>query len=385
MNYKAQQLVKVAVTYDFSETVIETLKAKDYKNVFLAVDKFLLESNTIKKLLEQFDQNNIKYYVYDEIVPNPPVELVNEGADIFKSNNCDSILAIGGGSVIDAARGINIVRKHGGSISDYVFDKEVPSFCESLIAVPTTSGTGSEVSNAVVVTDTEKNEKLTVLSDNALSEFTILAPELVVTLPPEQTKATGLDAFTHAMEAYTSVLSTPVIDAICEKIMFLIVKYLPQAVENGEDLEARERMMVAALLGGWVINNSGTQVGHSQAHVLGVKYNIPHGAACAYAAPGTLELTAKEEPKKIREIGNILNTDIPHNASNEDVGRIVSEKFKQFRDDIIQLQSFSEYDISEEELLKNAKDVSIERFAENSPVKVTEDVAEELLRKFGKQ
>ncbi len=384
MNYKAQQLVKVAVTYNLSNTIVSTMKEKGYKNAFLAMDNFLLESEVIKELLTSLDNQNINYHVYTDITPDPPIEQIDNGAKEFLEYNCDSIVAIGGGSVLDSARGINIVRTHGGSIRDYIFDKEVPYFCEGLIAVPTTSGTGSEVSNAVVATDTEKNEKITVLADNALSEFAILCPKLVTTLPAEQTKATGLDAFTHAMEAYTTNIATPVIDAICEKTMFLIVNYLPAAVKDGNDLEARERMMVAALLGGWVINNSGTQVGHSQAHILGAKFGIPHGAACAYAAPGTIRQTASALPKKIREIGNILGANMPEDASESELGKIVSDKFRQFRDDIVGLKDFSTYNIPEEELIKNAAAVASERFASNAPFEVTEEVALDLLKEFGK-
>ena len=223
---------------------------------------------------------------------------------------------------------------------------------------------------------------MAVLSNNAVSEYAVLAPELVITLPKSMTAATGLDAFSHAAEAYTSNLSSPITDAICEKIMYLIVKYLPKAMKNGNDIEARERMMVAAALGGWMLNNAGTHVGHSQAHIIGALYGIPHGMACAYALPGTLLYTAQAEPKKVKEIGLILGAEYPEDPTDLEIGEITAEKFKWFRDDVIGLDSFEKFNISREELISNAEKVVEERFAGNSPMKITLDLAKNLLKSY---
>lgn len=384
MEFKFKQLVDVGVSYNLETDLDKVLTDKGYTRPFLAVDKFLLSTPRIKKLIDYLESKNYQLTVYDKITPDPSVELVDNGAKEYTASDSDCIVAIGGGSIIDAARGINIVQSAGGSIKDYVFDKKLDEFCPGLIAIPTTAGTGSEVSNAVVVTDTEKNEKLAVLEDNAVSEVAILCPELLVTLPKRQTIATGLDVFAHALEAYTSRIATPVVDAICEKTMFLVVNYLPKVAQNGQDIEAREQMSVASLLGGWVINNSGTQVGHSQAHILGPKYHIPHGEACAYATPGTIQYTALVKPKKIREVANILGAEVPQSATDFEMGQIVANKFREFRDDVLGLPSFSEYSINEDELLLNAKDIVNERFAANAPMKVTEELALELLKLFGK-
>ncbi|AMB99909.1 alcohol dehydrogenase [Aerococcus urinaehominis] len=383
MDFKFKQLVNVGVTHNLSQDLMATLEGRGYRQPFLAIDRFLLDSPLVKEFIAALDQAGYAYTIYDEIVPDPPVELVDAGAKKYKEAGCDCIVAIGGGSVIDAARGINIVQAGGGSIRDYVFDQKLAHYAGGLIAVPTTSGTGSEVSNAVVVTDTDKDEKLTVLEDNTVSEFAILCPELLVTLPKRQTIATGLDVFAHALEAYTSNLSTPVVDAICEKAMFLVVNYLPKAVKNGQDLEARQEMLVASLLGGWVINNGGTQVGHSQAHILGPKYHIPHGEACAYATPGTIQYTATVKPKKIREVGHILGLEIPSHATDFEIGQIVAEAFKHFRDEVLGMAPFSEYGISQEELVANAEAVVNERFAANAPMQVDKKLAEDLLKMFG--
>ncbi|MGX7015049.1 iron-containing alcohol dehydrogenase [Vagococcus silagei] len=383
LNYKLEQNVKVLVTNELSETVLDVLKDFNYQKPFIVIDSFLLNNEAIKTLLDTLTKANKAYTIYDKVIPNPPIESIDTGVDFFKAEKCDSILAIGGGSVIDAARGINIVRHLGGSIADYAYDKEIKSFCNGLIAIPTTSGTGSELSNALIVTDTINNEKIAVLSNLAVSEVAILNPQLALSLPEQLTISTGLDAFSHAAEAYTSTLSTPVVDAICEKIMFLIYNYLPKAAKDGQNLEARERMMVAAALGGWVLNNGGTHIGHSQAHIIGAKLGIAHGQACAYALPGTLKATAAVKAKKIKEIGYILGTEFPENVTDDEIGNITAARYREFRDDILGLTPFDSLNIKREDVMALAKEVQTERFAGNTPFELTDDVIAQLMHDFG--
>ncbi|MGR3741401.1 iron-containing alcohol dehydrogenase [Companilactobacillus sp. DQM5] len=383
MDYKLEQNVKVIVSYELSKSILEIISEKKFKKPMIVIDKFLLETSEIKKMLSELKSQNINTVIYDQVVPDPPTEVVDNGAKIFKEENCDCIIGIGGGSSIDSARGINIVRTFGGKISEYANGKEIPNRVEGLIAIPTTSGTGSELSNALIVTNKETEEKLAVLSNNAVSEFAILDPKLVATLPKNMTIATGLDTFAHAAEGYTSLLSSPVTDAICEKIMYLVVKYLPKAVKNGDDLEARQEMMVAAALGGWILSNAGTHVGHSQAHVIGAKYKIPHGMACAYALPGTLQYTSVVKMKKIREIGYILGASFPEDATDLEIGEVTAEKFKEFRDEKLGLPAFSTFNIDEKEMLNNIDRLMKERFVGNSPMKIDEDLSRTLLKMFG--
>lgn len=380
MNYKLEQKAKVCVSYQFAFDLIQTLEMSGYKKTLIVIDQFLLKTDIMKALLDTLDSHSIEYIIYDKIVPEPPFELINDGARLYKEKGCDSIVAIGGGSVIDASRGINIVQHCGGRIQDYIYDKKIEERILGLIAVPTTSGTGSELSNALVVTDTQKQQKLAVLSDEAISEYVLLVPQLVISMPKELTISTGLDVFAHALEAYTSNLSTPVIDAICEKIMFLVVKYLPKAVEDGQDLEARERMMIAAALGGWVLNNGGTHLGHSIGHIIGAHYHIPHGTACAYALPGVIKQTAFVKPKKVREIGNILELSLPSELKVKELGEMVSDGYKWFRDEILGLKKC---ELNNAELLSFSQEVVNERFASNTPFEVTKEAVQTILEIYG--
>lgn len=382
MDYKLEQKVKVMFTDDLSMSILSILKEENYRKPLLVMDSFLNSTPIVNRLKADLADQHYEYALYDKIVPDPPTEVVDEGAVFCKSKECDCIIAIGGGSSLDVARGINIIRFNGGKIADYVNPEIQIKDCPGLIAVPTTSGTGSELSNALVVTDKKTKVKLAVLADNAVSEYAVMNPDLLISLPKNMTIATGLDAFSHAAEAYTSNLSSPITDAICEKVMYLIVKYLPTAASDGSNREARERMMVAAALGGWMLNNGGTHVGHSIAHIIGSKYNIPHGMACAYALPGALEYVSPVVPKKIKEIGYILGATFPEGCSAEEIGSITAKEYKNFRDNILGMQLFSELGIDQQDLLSNAESVSEERFAGNTPRKVDIKGALDLLKKL---
>lgn len=379
MQFKLEQKVQVAVTYDLSGSVMEILSQRGWHKPLILCGRSQLHQKDVVALLDRLQGCP----VFDGVIPDPPAHLINSVAELFTQNGCNCLVAIGGGSVIDTARGVNIVRTLGGKIEDYVSNREVDTFCHGLIAVPTTSGTGSELSNALVVSDDETHAKMAVLANNAVSEYALLCPPLTVTLPAQMTAACGMDAFAHAAEGYTSAICSPITDAICEKVMYLIAKYLPQAVANGYDLEARERVMIAACLAGWMLNNAGTHLGHSQAHILGAKFRIPHGAACAYALPGTMLYTAPANVKKIREIGLILGAEFPADPTDLEVGRITADRIRYFRDEVLGMKPWSEYGITDEQVLSCAGEVASERFAGNFPLPVTEDLCRRMLAQWG--
>lgn len=382
MKIRMQQPVKVVVAHDLGESVLELLKKDDLNKPFIVLDKFLLGVPGVKGMLSLLGKNGIEYKTYADIIPDPPARIINDGAKEMKTFGADSVVAIGGGSSLDSAKGINIVASDGGKIEDYVKNESAIHDLKTLISIPTTAGTGSEMSNALVVTDEETQEKDAILSDKMLSDYALLVPELTVSLPQRQTIASGLDAFSHAAEGYLSTLSSPVADAISEKIMFLSYNYLPGAVKDGKNVEMRQRVMVAACLAGWILNQSGTIVAHSEAHILGSKYHFVHGEAVAYALPAVLKLVAPVEPKKVKEIGKILDAKFNGNETPEEIADITVKAYKHFRDEIVGLHPFSDYGISNEELEKNAEEVVNERFAGNTPVKLTKENVTELLKNF---
>lgn len=383
MKIKMQQPVKVVVAHDLGSAVLELMEKENIKRPFIVLDQFLLNVPAVKDLFAALSQNEIKYKTYAGIVPDPPAKIINQGAEEMKAFNADAVIAIGGGSSLDGAKGINIVASDGGKIEDYIQNEGLIHNLKPLISIPTTAGTGSEMSNALVVTDEKTSEKNAILSDEVLSDYALLIPELTFSLPTQQTIASGLDAFSHAAEGYLSLLSSPVADAISEKVMFLLYNYLPIAVKDGQNLEARQRVMVAACLAGWILNQSGTIVGHSEAHILGSKYHFVHGEAVAYALPAVLKMIAPVYPEKVKEIGKILGARFNGNETPQEIAAITVEAYKHFRDEVIGLHPFKDYGISNHELVKNAEEIANERFASNTPVKLTKENVSELLKNFG--
>lgn len=383
MKIRMQQPVKVIVEHNLRDSIIELLKNEKLNRPFIVLDSFLLKVPAVKEMLDALKENGVEYKTYAGIVPDPPASVINKGAEEMAEFNADSVIAIGGGSSLDSAKGINIVASDGGKIEDYVKDESLIHDLKTLISIPTTAGTGSEMSNALVVTDEKTEEKNAILSDKMLSDYALLIPELTVSLPERQTIASGLDAFSHAAEGYLSILSSPVADAISEKIMFLLYNHLPGAVHDGKNIEMRQRVMVAACLAGWILNQSGTIVAHSEAHILGSKYHFVHGEAVAYALPAVLKLVAPVYPKKVKEIGKILDAQFTGQETPEEIAEITVKAYKHFRDEVVGLHPFSDYGISNDELVKNAEEIVNERFAGNTPVKLTKENVSKLLEDFG--
>lgn len=383
LDVKLLQPVKVVCTDDLGKTLTEICRAERYERPLVVTDSFVGSMALVAGAIEALESAGISVAMFDEVKSDPLSGTVAAGVEAFTAHHADAIIAIGGGSSMDVARGINIVRVNGGSIIDYTDPAKPIAHCGGMIAVPTTAGTGSEMSNALVITDEQTSQKLAVLADPATSEYAVLNADLMLTLPPSMTIACGLDAFCHAAEGYLSNLASPVTDAICEKVMFLLYNYLPRAVANGQDREARERVMVASTLAGWMLNNAGTIAGHSTAHVLGAKYHIVHGEAVGYALPAVMEFVAPVRAHKVREIGQILGAVYPENAPDEQVAIIASRAFKDFRDRMLGLHPVEDYGISVEELVSNAQAVVDERFAGNTPRDIDLQAAEQLLEGFG--
>lgn len=211
-----------------------------------------------------------------KVTPNPMEETIVEGLTLYKERGCDMLAAVGGGSAIDAAKGIGLLASNGGVIADYEGDQKVKRTLPPFIAVATTAGTGSEVTQFAVISDAEHNKR-TLTDSHLVPSVSVNDPEMMLSMPPALSAATGMDALTHAIEAYVSTAATPITDCKAWEAIELIAKYLPTAVNQGSDIEARENMCRASFLAGMAFNNAGLGLVHAMSHPLGGHYNLPHG------------------------------------------------------------------------------------------------------------
>jgi alcohol dehydrogenase len=286
---------------------------RGWKSALIVTDSGVRKAGLLEPLQAQLE--GLDYATYDKILPNPTVECI-EGA-LPQTQGCDVLIAIGGGSVIDSAKAINAIKSHGGSVLDYEGNDAVPGPCGPLIAIPTTAGTGSEVTFISMVTVSE-HKKLPLVSRYLAPTLTLVDPELTRTLPPGVTAHTGLDALTHAIETLVSVSAQPISDLLALQAIKLIAENLPRAVKDGSEMEARASLSYAALIAGVAFNNGWVGLAHAIAHSLGGLYDLPHGLCCALALPATMEFNLEAQREKYEQIARALGA--PHAEAG--VGRV---------------------------------------------------------------
>lgn len=275
---------------------------RGWKSVLVVTDSGVRKAGLLDALTARL--KGLDYAVYDGILPNPTVQCIESALALAQGR--DALIAIGGGSVLDSAKAINAVKTHGGSVLDYEGNDAVPSPCGPLIAIPTTAGTGSEVTFIAMVTVPERTQKLPLVSRYLAPTLAIVDPELTKTLPPSVTAHTGLDALTHAIETCVSVSAQPISDLLALQAIKLIAENLPRAVKDGSEMEARASLSYAALIAGIAFNNGWVGLAHAIAHALGGLYDLPHGLCCALALPATMEFNLEAQREKYEQVAQAL-------------------------------------------------------------------------------
>lgn len=296
-----------------------------YAKACIITDKFIQGSDILPKVTKSLEEKNIPFVVFSDVDPNPTCKNVKEGLAFLQENHCDFIISVGGGSPQDAASCISIMATNGGEPQDYEGLHKSKHKGLPVVAVNTTAGTSAEITINYVITDEERKVKMVMVDKNSLALMSVNDPELMLSKPAALTAATGMDAMTHAVEA----LVTPGAYGVTKKLSIgaieLIKEYLPRAVDNGRDLEAREAMVNAIFLGGMAFNNAGLGYVHSMAHQLGAVYNLPHGVCCAMLLPVVERENAKRVPKAFRDVAKALGMDVQGQSDEDCAAYAISE------------------------------------------------------------
>lgn len=281
-----------------------------FKKALIVTDKVLGQIGIVKKVTDVLDNKNIEYAIYDETKPNPTVKNVNDGLSLLKEKECDFVISLGGGSAHDCAKGIALLATNGGEIKDYegVDKSKKPQL--PMVGINTTAGTGSEMTLFAIITDEERHIKMALVDKHLTPIIAVNDPMLMLAMPKSLTAATGMDALTHAVEAYVSTAATPITDACAEKAIELISNYLVNAVENGQDVEARDMMAYAEYLAGMAFNNASLGYVHAMAHQLGGFYNLPHGVCNAILLPHVQEYNKATSASRLAKIAKIMGGNI---------------------------------------------------------------------------
>ncbi len=295
----------------------------DSKKVLIITDKGVVNAGILDKVKSILDKIPIEYDVFDEVESDPSTFIIERVYEDAKKKEAHIIIALGGGSSIDTSKGVSLLTGNNGKLQDFAGVNKVKNKGIPLIAIPTTAGTGSEVTNFAVLSDLEANTKFTITSSLISPDVAILDPELTLTLPAKITAATGLDALTHAIEAYTSVISEPISDALAIKAMNLIYRHLPKAVHRGSNLESRTEMLQAELMAGIAFNNAFLGLCHAIASPLGALCHLSHGLANAIMLPYVMKFNYIVVPEKYINIASSFGIKLEGKDLYEDAYKAV--------------------------------------------------------------
>lgn len=273
------------------------IKALGGSKPLIVTDKGITAAGITGQITDLLDEAGMPYVIFDETIPNPTDTNVHDGVTVYKENDCNSLITLGGGSSHDCGKGVGLVIANGGTIQDYEGVDQSSNSMPPYVAVNTTAGTASEMTRFCIITDTSRKVKMAIVDWRVTPGVAIDDPMLMIGMPPALTAATGMDALTHAVEAYVSTIATPMTDSAAEKAIELIATHLRPAVANGTDIDAREGMCYAQYLAGMAFNNASLGHVHAMAHQLGGFYDLPHGECNAILLPhvSNFNLIAKME------------------------------------------------------------------------------------------
>ncbi|WP_456473173.1 iron-containing alcohol dehydrogenase [Desulfolithobacter sp.] len=336
-------------------------------NALVVLDPGLIQAGLDSNITQALEAGNMSCTIYSEIDPEPGLRLADRGTEIARENNCDCVIGVGGGSAMDVAKAIAILLTNDGRAADYLGLGKIKKPGVPKIMVPTSAGTGAEVTFTAVFINEETGSKGGMNGDPLYPEAAVLDPELTLSLPPHVTAATGIDALTHALEAYTSVQAHPVSEMYSLQAIDLIATNLRTAYADGRNIEARSNMLLASLLGGKALAMAGVGLVHAMAYPLGGMFGIPHGLANAVLLPYVTEFNLIGNLEKHALLAEMLGGDT-NNLSLRDASHVLVEEMHQLNEDLAIPASLADLGIPEDRIEEMAKiALTVARPVENNP------------------
>jgi alcohol dehydrogenase class IV len=352
------------------------------KKAFIVSGKNVTKIGTVKILMDCLNKWGIDFEIFNDITGEPTDTMIENGVEAYNKAECDFCIAIGGGSQLDSGKAIVAMTKLKGIISDYM-GKTIDGDFPPLVLIPTTAGTGSEATKFTIITDSKKNIKMLLKGDALLPNLAVIDSKFSITAPKSVTAATGMDALTHAVEAYTSRKSNPITDTYALSAIKRIFKYLPIAYKYGENKKAREEMALAAFEAGVCINNSSVTLVHGMSRPIGAMFHVPHGISNAMLINECLSYVLDGSYERFAEIGRAINA-VDYTKSDKEAAEAFLEKLT-ILCDICKIPTLKEYGINKEDF-----DVVVEKMAKDamdsgSPSNTIKDIEmEDLLTIYNK-
>ena len=352
------------------------------KKPLIVTDDFLasVENGPVAQSLASLKEKGIESVIFTGVEPNPKIENCYEGLKVYQENGCDSIITIGGGSAHDCGKGIGIAATHEGYLADYAGIETLTNPLPPVIAVNTTAGTASEVTRHCVLTDRSTKLKFVIMSWRIVPLVSFNDPMMMLSVPKGLTAATGMDALTHAIEAYVSVDANPVTNAAAIQSIKLIAQNLRQAVANGENIKARENMAYASFLAGLAFNNGNLGYVHAMAHQLGGQYDMAHGVANAMLLPTVEEYNLISNPEKFRDIAIFMGKNV-EGLSLMDAAHAAVDAMRELAEDVGIPSGLAQMGVKEEDFELMAENALRDGNAFSNPRKGTKEDIINLFRK----
>lgn len=353
------------------------------RKALIVTDSHLMEIGLLKDIKNSLEAAGVSFEIFDEVVTEPILEYTEEGLKMYQKMKADFLIAVGGGSPMDTAKAISALAMNPGKMSDFEGPNKIPRPGAPLMVIPTTAGTGSEVSQFTIITDTTRNVKMLIASPYVLPRVALVDPLMTLTMPQEITAATGLDALTHAIEAYVSVKAQPITDALALHAIKLISGNLRQAWCDGSNLEARTHMMMGSLEAGLAFSNASVALVHGMARPIGAYFHVPHGISNAALLPTVMEFSILGNPRRYLDLAEAMG-EIKTGLSLLDAAYLSAKAVKRLNEDL-KIPSLKGLGVDEKKFNSIVGQMAADALASgspgNNPRKATQQEIVELYRK----